>query len=123
MPDKEKTEISFLKNNFVKLKSIANFLDIPEDEVINNLFPGLPKFWLYIAKAIDDLYIEKFYGQKQKYIKKVRAAYKIHKEMETIERKFNKIHSNKHFKSDLEQYTTNFLEFRFIIEGNNYIIK
>ena len=110
----EKAEISFLKNNFAKLKTIADFLDISLEEVTNTcLYPGLYKFWLPIAKIIDEFPdwdldsgedLEKLYSLKQKYIKEVHTAYKINQELETLEKKFNNTHSKKHFSSDSEHY-------------------
>ena len=113
MSDIEKAEISFLKNNFAKLKTIANFLDISLEEVTNTcLYPGLYKFWLPIAKIIDEFPdedldsgedIEKIYSLKQNYIKEIYTAYKTNLKIETIEKKSKKKQiSNKHFNSDLE---------------------
>lgn len=110
----KKTEISSLKTNFSKLKTIANFLDISLDEVTNVcLYPGVYQYWLPIAKIIDEFPdwdldsgegSEKLYGLKQKYIEKIHAANKKIQEITTMEGKFNKIYSHKRFNTDLEHY-------------------
>jgi len=110
----KKTEISILKANFNKLKTIANFLDISLDEVINvGLYPGLYKLWLPIARIMDEFpdwgldsgeETERLYKLKQKYIEEVHTANKRIQEIEAIVKRFNKTYSRKHSNSDLEYY-------------------
>ncbi len=116
----KKSEISSLEPNFAKLKTIANFLDISQDEVTNVcLYPGLYKFWLPIAKIIDEFpdwdlapgeETERIYSLKQKCIGEVHAANNIIQKFDVIEKMFNKTHLNEYFNSDLEHYKA-FIDF------------
>ncbi len=116
----KKTEISFLKTNYIKLRTIADFLDIPLDDVVNaSLFHGLYKIWLPIARIIDEFSewhlepeeeAEKLLNLKNNFIKLISTTNKNFQKVEVIERKFKKGFSEKHFKSDLEHYKT-FIEY------------
>jgi len=110
----EKSEISFIKVNFDKIKTIANFLDLPLDDVVNtSLYLGLYKIWLPIAKVLDefpdwDLNIgeetEKLINLKKKFIKEIHTINKNFPKIERIERRFNNKHKNKSFNDDSERF-------------------
>ncbi len=86
------------------LKSITNFLDISLDEVINvGVYQGLDELRLKIEKLIQefpdwDLALreetKKLHRLKQKFIEEVHMTYKTIQKIESMENKFNDIHSN-----------------------------
>ena len=114
MPDIKKTEIYFLKVNSDKLNTITNFLDLPLDDVVNaSFYLGLYKIWLPIAKLMDEFpdwdlspgeETEKLYSLKQQSIEDIHSTNKNFPKIEVMEKNFNKINSNKPFKSNSERY-------------------
>lgn len=83
----KKTEINFLEVNYFKLKTVADFLVISLDEILNaSQYLGLLWFWLPIARIIDWLpdwnldpeeETEKLPKIRQKYIRKILNPRKV----------------------------------------------
>lgn len=124
----KKIEIVLSDSLLGRIEKISDLLDIDINKIINLCLTdgGYSRFWFPIAKLIDDIpdllddenETDKIYEIKQDLAKQFHERYEILKDIDSLERQFNK--KFKQFSSDLEQHRA-YLDFIDMVHTQTFI--